>query len=283
MEYDSGDESKIVVMGHKGNLSKASTSSCNHASNSEISHNVKERDALFHIRIIDKHTKIDTLFDSVSQVYLIFEQVVKKLGLEIKTHPKPYPLGWVVENSQLQVTQQCNLKFAITSKFIDEVVLDVIPLDICGIVLGSPYLYDRKDIFFREENKYHLKKDGVEYIVRSHKVKTSLSLVNTGQIKRLINSSKSLVLLMVKEKENDKLDSFKGCDPKHQDEIVKLITNYSEVFQTSKGLLPKREIAHEIYLQQDAPLPNISMYKLSVIENEEIKKTVQDLLENGII
>ena len=53
---------------------------------------------------------------------------------------------------------------------------------------------------------------------------------------------------MVKEKENDKLDSFKGCDPKHKDELVKLITNYSEVFQKPKGLPPKREIAHEIYL-----------------------------------
>ena len=154
------------------------------------------------------------MFDSGSQVNLIYEEVVKKLGLGTKPHPKPYPLGWVVENSQLQVTQQCNLRFAITSKFLDEVVLDVIPLDICGIVLGSPYLYDRKAIFFREENKYHLKKEGVEYIVISHKVKTNLSLVNARQMKRLINLSKSFVLLMIKEKENDKLDSFKGCDPK---------------------------------------------------------------------
>ena len=253
MESDSGDETRITAMGHKGNLFEVSTSSCNHVSNFDINHNVKERDALFHIRIIAKHTKINTLFDSGSQVNLISEEVVKKLGLETKPHPKPYPLGWVVQNSQLQVIQQCDLKFAITSKFIDEIILDVIPLDICGIVLGNPYLYDRKTIFFREENQCHLKKDGVEYIVRSHKVKTNLSLVNVGQMKRLIHLSKSFVLLMVKEQENDKLDSFKGCDPKHKDELVKLITNYSEVFQTPKGLLLKREIAHEIYLQQDAP------------------------------
>ena len=80
-------------------------------------------------------------------------------------------------------------------------------------------------------------------------MKTNLSLVNTGQIRRLINSSKIFVLLMVKEKENKKLDYFKGCDPQHKDELVKLITKYSEVFQTPKGLPPKREIAHEIYLQ----------------------------------
>jgi hypothetical protein len=42
---------------------------------------------------------------------------------------------------------------------IDEVDLDVLPLDICGIVLGSPYLYDRKAVFFLHEKKYHLTKE----------------------------------------------------------------------------------------------------------------------------
>jgi hypothetical protein len=66
------------------------------------------------------------------------------LGLTTKPHKKPYPLGWVCKDKILQVTQQCDLKFAITSKFVDEVEFDVVPLDICGIVLGSPYLYDKK-------------------------------------------------------------------------------------------------------------------------------------------
>ena len=72
------------------------------------------------------------------------------------------------------------LKFSITTNYIDEVDLDVIPLDICGVVLGSPYIYDRK------EHKYHLKKDGIEYIIRAHKTKTCLDLVTTNQMKRLI-------------------------------------------------------------------------------------------------
>lgn len=46
----------------------------------------------------------------------------------------------------------------ISSKLVNEVELDVVPLDICGIVLGSTYLYDRKAILFHHENKYHLTK-----------------------------------------------------------------------------------------------------------------------------
>jgi hypothetical protein len=79
-----------------------------------------------------------------------------------------YPLGWVCENANLQVSKQCKLRFAITYNFIDEVELDVVPHDICGIVLGSPYLYAQKIIFYREENKYHIIKYGIEYIMRSH-------------------------------------------------------------------------------------------------------------------
>jgi len=76
-----------------------------------------------------------------------------KMGLEMKPHLKPYTLGWVCDKEKLNVTKQCKIKFSITSKLIDEVDLDVVPLDIYGIVLGSPYLYDRKAVFFRHENK----------------------------------------------------------------------------------------------------------------------------------
>lgn len=41
-----------------------------------------------------------------------------------------------------QVTRKCFFKFEITANFVDEVELDVVPLDISGVVLGSPYLYD---------------------------------------------------------------------------------------------------------------------------------------------
>ena len=106
---------------------------------------------------------------------MISEAIVKKLGLETKPHKKPYPLGWVCDKTKLQVMKQCKLHFSIGSKFVDEVELDIVPLDICGIVLGSPYLYDRTDIFYWIENKYQITKDGTEYIVRAHKLKDNFS------------------------------------------------------------------------------------------------------------
>jgi hypothetical protein len=267
-------------MGYQGNGSIASTSSSN---NLNVTRQEKERIELFHIRVVSKHTKIDTLFDTGSQANLISEDIVKKLKLETIPHPKPYPLGWICDNAKLQVTRRCKLRFAITAHFVDEVELDVIPLDICGIVLGSPYLYDRKAIFHRHENKYHLFTNGVEYIVRAHTKKMNLSLVNAGQMKRLVNASKNFVLLMIKPKDDIENEAFQGCDTKLKSDLYKVVNQYDEMFKEPKGLPPKRGIQHEIQLQQDCPLPNIGMYRMSVMENAEIKKQIQELLDKGVI
>jgi len=128
------------------------------------------------------------LFDSGSEVNLISEAIVKKLGLLTTPHKKQYPLGWLYDKAKLQVIRQCKLKFYFGPTFVDEVMLDIVHLDICGIVLVSPYLYGRKDIFYRAENKYLLVKDGIEYIVRAHKLKNNYTLINSRQMKRIVNS-----------------------------------------------------------------------------------------------
>ena len=130
--------------------------------------------------MVSKHTKIETLFHPGSLVNLISEIIVKKLGITTIPHPNPYPLGWVHDNAKLQVTKHFRLMFVIASKIINAADLDVVPLDVCGIVLWSPYIYDRKVIFFRHEKKYHLKKNGVEYIVRAHGIKDNSSLISAS-------------------------------------------------------------------------------------------------------
>ena len=67
--------------------------------------NERKRNELFHIRVVIKHTKVETLFDSGSQANLISDSFVKKLGLETKPHPSPYLFGWVSDKAKLQVTK----------------------------------------------------------------------------------------------------------------------------------------------------------------------------------
>jgi hypothetical protein len=109
--------------------------------------------------------------------------VVNKLGLNTKMHQKPYSLNWISKDQTIPITNQCIIKFAITSKYVDEVTCDVVPLETCGMVLGSPYLYDHKEIFYREQNQYPLTKEDNEYVVHAHHIKASQSLLTMEQLK----------------------------------------------------------------------------------------------------
>ena len=116
LRSDSGDEATIAATGIKGKNSKSS------ANNSAQSTNNEENERLRHeLRVISNHQKIDTLFDSGSQVNLISEAIVKKLRLLTTPHKKPYPLHWLCDKAKLQVTRQCKLKFSFGSTFVDEV------------------------------------------------------------------------------------------------------------------------------------------------------------------
>jgi hypothetical protein len=76
-----------------------------------------------------------------------------------------------------------------------------------------------KSISYREENKYCFKKDGKEYIVRAHRMKTGKSFVATGKLKRMVNGSKILTLMSVTKHE--------VSDAKH--EMIPYVSNSHEV------------------------------------------------------
>ena len=66
--------------------------------------------------------------------------------------------------------------------------------------------------------------------------------------------------MVVREKDVGTSDAFQGCVPCHKNELIDIVSSYDDIFQEPYGLPPKREIQHEIHLQQDYPLPNVAMY-----------------------
>jgi hypothetical protein len=110
--------------------------------------------------------------------------VVKKFELKTKMHHKPYSLNWIRKDHKFSITKECNIKFAITSEYVNEVICDVVPLETCGMVFGNPYLYDRKEIFYKEHNQYHLTKEGAKYVLHVHHIKSNQSLLTMEQLKK---------------------------------------------------------------------------------------------------
>jgi hypothetical protein len=133
--------------------------------------NMTKMTKLFHIKIRVKKTKIDAMFDSSSQANLITMDPVNKIGLEVHDHPSPYPLGWVNKDVDIKVTKQCKINFFVSVDFIEEVELDVVPLDVCKVVLGILYMYMSDSIFMWRANQYCLIKDEKYFIINTHKGK----------------------------------------------------------------------------------------------------------------
>jgi hypothetical protein len=100
--------------------------------------------------------------------------LVNNTVLEVHDHPSPYPMGLVNKDAKIKVTKQCKIKFVVSIFFIDEVELDVVPVDVCGIMFGSPYMYMRDEIFIRRENHYLLIKDGNYLIINALKGKSKI-------------------------------------------------------------------------------------------------------------
>lgn len=104
--YDSGDKRRTTAIVSTGKTSNTGSSSNTTTSSSNInpSHEDK-RVEVFHIRKTSKNKTIDTIFDSGSQANLIFEYLVKNLGLETRNHLRLYPLGWLNNSTQIKVTK----------------------------------------------------------------------------------------------------------------------------------------------------------------------------------
>jgi hypothetical protein len=113
--------------------------------------------------------------------------------LEVQNHPILHPLGWVNKYVEIKVTKHCKIKFVVSVDFIDDVELNVVPLYVCVVVFGKPYMYMRDVIFMWRAKKYQLIKDGKSYIINAYKGKSKISLVSANQGKKSVSSSKKYV------------------------------------------------------------------------------------------
>ncbi|KAA8538962.1 hypothetical protein F0562_025654 [Nyssa sinensis] len=230
---------------------------------------IDKKEELFNVRIQIKQEVIGAIVDTGSQKNLISTSLVQKLGLDTIPHPKPYPLGWIQKDMELKIDKQCTFQFAITNQFIDEITCEVVPIDICQVIFGSPYLWERDTIYYRRAQKYEFSKDGKKFIVYKDKADSKVDLVTACQARRMVNACQRFVLLMVRPSEADATVSVPSIPRATQ--LTKLLENFSHLFSKFKGLPPKRAVDHEIQLISDSTLPNIAMYQNLVMENDEIK------------
>jgi hypothetical protein len=236
-----------------------------------------QRNRLFWTACKTKDRVCKVIVDTGSTDNLISTKTVEKLELETIEHPSLYKVSWLQKGHQVNVTKQCLVEIKIGG-YKDEILCDVIPMDVCHLLLGRPWKYDRNVIHDGRKNTYILEKNGRSHMLLPIKDKeVTIEVSNT----ELLMSGKEL-LTEIKKKEETQfvvvrkprifLTSTRVDDL--PEEIQELLEEFVDIVMDKLPCLlpPIRSISHHIDLIPRASLPNKATYRLMPQENEEVKR-----------
>ena len=162
----------------------------------------------------------------------------------------------------MSFTKQCLVGFKI-GEYNDKVLCDVIPMDVCHLLLGRPWQYDRNVVHDGRMNTYTLEKDG-----RTHR----LLPIKDKEVKSEVSNT---ILLMSGKELLTELD--KDEDPQFfvvrklrvvltstrvdnlPEEIQQLLGGFVDIIvdELPRSLPPMRSVSHHIDLIPGASFPNV--------------------------
>ena len=162
-------------------------------------------------------------------------------------------------------------------------------MDVCHILLGRPWQYDRKAIHDGRKNTYSMEKDGKTHTLLPLKdeatqedLDSNILLMTGKELLQEVKKEEELHFSLVRKPKviltSTNLDDFPIEVRIFLDEYVDIIL---DEFPNPLPLV--RSISHHIDLIPGASLPNKAVYILTPQENEEIKQHVHELLEKGLV
>jgi hypothetical protein len=239
--------------------------------------NPTQRNKLFWTDCKTKDRVCKVIVDSGSIDNLISIEMVENLEQETVKHPSPYKVLWLQKGHQVNVTKQCLVEFKIGG-YKDEILCDVIPMDVCHLLLSRPWQYDKNVIHDGRTHMLLLIKDKEE----KPEVSNTVLFMSGKELLNEVNKNEDTPFIVVR-KPRIVLTSTRVDDL--PEEIQKLLEEFADIVvdELPYSLPPIRSISHHIDLIPRASLPNKVAYRLMLQENEEVKRQVQDLMDKGLV
>jgi hypothetical protein len=134
---------------------------------------------LFQAQCIIRGKACKLMIDSGSYCNGISKSVVEALSLSTWRTPEPRHVEWVNRCSMLKITHKVRVPFTVDD-YVDEVECDVLPLEVCGLLLGCPWQYDRNAMHAGRANTYSFMHDGKQRTLkpmRDDQIKSAVVLV----------------------------------------------------------------------------------------------------------
>ncbi|KAL5801029.1 hypothetical protein ACOSQ3_032661 [Xanthoceras sorbifolium] len=174
-------------------------------------------------------------------------------------------LQWLNDSGEVRVNKQVLVSFSI-SKYKDEVVCDVVPMNAGHILLGRPWQFDR-----------HVTHDGYtnRYSFVLHKRPITLVPLTPRQVYE--------DQVRLKDERDVKNESESSKEKEVEEKKRETKQDFDEVFPEEMpiGLPPIRGIEHQIDFVPGAPIPNRPAYRSNPEETKELQRQVDELMEKG--
>jgi len=123
------------------------------------------RNNIFHTRVEHKGKALNLIIDNGSGMNVVSQEVIRKMQLPIEAHPIPYKLSWV-DDTSIPMRQRCLVTFSLGQHYQDAIWCDVIPMTACHVLLGRPWLYDRKVKYDGYTNTYSFLFNGRKIVLQ---------------------------------------------------------------------------------------------------------------------
>jgi len=105
---------------------------------------LEQRESIFRTRCTVGGKLCSLIIDGGSCANVASQTMVDKLKLMVTPQPKPYTIQWLNQSKGLQISHYCLLSLSIGKTYKDEIWCDIVPMDACHVLLGRPWLFDRR-------------------------------------------------------------------------------------------------------------------------------------------
>ena len=152
-------------------------------------------------------------------------------------------------------------------------------MDVCHLLLGRPWQYDRKVIYDGFKNTYTFRKDEHKIVLAplksaiapAFKPEEKNSLLSKSELEKEIRVGSDVMALVAIEETESEKEIPKEVEP-ILEEFIDVVPE-----EIPHWLPPMRYIQHQIDLVPGSVLPNKSAYRISPKEHEELTRQVDEL------
>jgi hypothetical protein len=171
--------------------------------------------------------------------------------------------------------------------FKDEVLCDVAPLEVCDVLLGQPYLWKLHVVNESRPCSVIITLNMKLYRIPEAVPPSIISLIFVNKCRKVISQMGKFVFFVICSQNNLKITAtsrvYVADLSTQQKKVDKVMEEYSNIFSSPTRVPLHCQVKHPIDLTPDALLPNGPVYRCSLLENEGIKKKIQELLHKGHI